>query len=137
VHISDGAVIRVSDRKRIAFVVDDNAPIRNYIRSILQGDGYSVFAFESATEALTELDDREGDVSVVIADVEMPGLDGIVFAEEVNRRFCGVPVLIMSGAPQRKESARSRWPFLGKPFMPAALIKAAQLAVMSARAISA
>jgi two-component system cell cycle sensor histidine kinase/response regulator CckA len=133
--ISDAAVIRVSLR-RTAFVVDDNAQVRNYIQSILRDEGYSVFAFESAIEALNELADRNGDVAVIISDVEMPGLDGIAFAEEVNRRFCGVPVVLMSGAAQRKDSAQSRWPFLAKPFMHPALIEAAQLAVMSVPAIS-
>ena len=136
-NISESDVIRETHHKLVAFVVDDDPLIRTYIRSILQEQGYSVFAFESGIEALSGLADREGDVSVVITDVEMPGLDGIAFAEEVNRRFCGIPVLMMSGSPQGIGSSRRRWPFLGKPFMPAALIAAAQQVLVSTQAVSA
>jgi DNA-binding NtrC family response regulator len=134
-NIFESDVIRVTHHRLVAFVVDDDPLIRDYVRLILQEQGYSVFVFESGIEALSGLADREGDVSVVITDVEMPGLDGIALAEEVNRRFCGIPVLMMSGSPLRIASARRRWAvFLGKPFMPAALIAAAQQAVVSARA---
>ena len=62
----------------------------------------------------------------------MPGLDGSAIAEEVNRRFGGIPVLMMSGSLQRMGSARGRWACLAKPFMPAALIAAAQQAAVPA-----
>jgi CheY-like chemotaxis protein len=136
-NIFESDVIRVTHHKLVAFVVDDDPLVREYIESILQEQGYSAVGFESALEALTGLADREGDVSVVITDVEMPGLDGIAFAEEVNRRFCRIPVLIISGSPLGIGSARRRWPFvLAKPFRPAALIAAAQRAVVSVQSVS-
>jgi putative nucleotidyltransferase with HDIG domain len=63
--------------------------------------GLSPLEAASGDEAL-EILAREGEVPVVISDVNMPGLHGIEFLEEVVRRFPETGVLMLSGVADVK-----------------------------------
>ena len=67
-------------------VVDDDAHVRRSIARVVQMLGLLPLEAASGDEAL-EILAREGEVPVVISDVNMPGLHGIAFLEEVVRRF--------------------------------------------------
>lgn len=57
--------------------------------------GWSVRDTVSAVEALGLLDAEEFDV--VLADVRMPGLDGIALCRKVRDRTPDVPVVLLTG----------------------------------------
>ena len=56
-------------------VVDDEAPIRQIERRVLEGDGYSVTEAGSGREAI-ELLSHGAPLELLIADLDMPGLGG-------------------------------------------------------------
>lgn len=67
--------------KPCVLVADDDARIRDIVRSYLEADGFEVVVAVDGEEALGLARDRKPDV--VVLDVTMPGLDGI----EVLRRL--------------------------------------------------
>ena len=77
------------------FVVDDHASVREALSEMLSVFGYAVETYQSADAFLRALDRRsEG---CVVADVKMPGIDGISLVRELARRNVALPVILISG----------------------------------------
>jgi two-component system response regulator FixJ len=77
------------------FVIDDHASVREALAEMLSVFGYDVKTFESADEFLGVA--RTSTRGCVIADVKMPGTDGIGLVRELARRKSGLPVILISG----------------------------------------
>jgi len=80
-------------RERI-LVVDDDAAIRRTFEQHLTEQGYSVATAESAEEALSLLPDVEP--ALMIADIRMPGMDGIELLRHVRSGAKDIDVLMMT-----------------------------------------
>lgn len=78
-------------------VVDDVMTTREMLRGLVELAGYRVVAAESATAALAAL--RESPVDLVLADVEMPGMDGLELLERIrsDERVARLPVVLVTG----------------------------------------
>ena len=77
------------------FIIDDQASVRHALGEMLGVFGYSVETYESADSFLRALDPlRPG---CVVADVRMPGMDGIELVRELARRQVLLPVVVISG----------------------------------------
>ncbi len=77
------------------FVVDDDAAVRDSLRMLLRADGHAVETFASGPEFLDACNaDTHG---CVILDVKMPGMDGTMLQEELNRRSIKLPIIFLSG----------------------------------------
>jgi two-component system, LuxR family, response regulator FixJ len=77
------------------FIIDDQSSIRHALGEMLSVFGYNVEAYESADSFLRALDpSRHG---CVIADVRMPGMDGIELVRELARRPVLLPIVVISG----------------------------------------
>jgi len=111
--------------RRIAFVVDDDRQVRSYIQAVLEMQHYMVTSFAKPSEALDALMGAEGDISILISDVEMPEMNGIVFTGEALRQFPALPVLMISGCPDM-DNRDPPLPLLLKPFLPDELNEAVE-----------
>lgn len=80
---------------KTVFIVDDDGLLRETLRRSLEQAGYNVRSFESASDALCELDTAPPDI--VVSDYQMPGMDGLEFIESVRQRSVSLPVMLMSG----------------------------------------
>jgi len=78
-------------------VVEDEESLRELIKRMLSGLGYTVLTAESAAAALEVLDSRGAAVDLLLTDVIMPGMSGARLAEAVETRYTGTPVLFISG----------------------------------------
>jgi two-component system response regulator FixJ len=77
------------------FVIDDQPSVRHAIGEMLTVFGFNVERFESAAEFLEQVQGtRPG---CIVADVRMPGMDGIALVGELSRRGIGIPVILISG----------------------------------------
>ncbi len=77
------------------FVIDDQESVRHALGEMLSVFGFSVKTYESADIFLQGLDrSRPG---CVVADVRMPGTDGIELTRELARRKVPLPVVLISG----------------------------------------
>jgi two-component system response regulator FixJ len=76
-------------------VIDDHASVRNALGEMLTVFGYAVETYESADSFLQVLD--QATAGCVVADVRMPGTDGIGLVRELARRKVTLPVVLISG----------------------------------------
>ena len=77
------------------FVVDDQEAVRLALAEMLRVFGYSVETFESADAFLQGL--SEPKTGCIVADVRMPGTDGIGLVRELAQRNVPLPVVLISG----------------------------------------
>jgi len=77
------------------FVIDDQASVRHALGEMLNVFGFAVETYDSATAFLDAADDRRS--GCVVADVRMPGMDGIELVRELARRKISLPVVLISG----------------------------------------
>jgi two-component system, LuxR family, response regulator FixJ len=85
----------VTSNTSTVFVIDDQSSIRHALGEMLSVFGYNVETHESANSFLRVLDPlRHG---CVVADVRMPGMDGIELVRELARRQIPLPVVVISG----------------------------------------
>ncbi|MCQ4275393.1 sigma-54-dependent transcriptional regulator [Stutzerimonas degradans] len=108
---------------RILLVEDDHA-LREALGDTLEVGGYAYRAVASAEAALQAL--REEAFSLVVSDVNMPGMDGHELLSVIRQRYPQVPVLLMTafGAIERAVQAMRQGAvdYLLKPFEPKALL---------------
>ena len=77
------------------FVIDDHAAVRAALGEMLKVFGYTVKTYESADRFLQALDQHHP--GCIIADVKMPGTDGIGLVRELAQRNVALPVVLISG----------------------------------------
>lgn len=77
-------------------VVDDNPAVRHYLRAILEQQETWQVCSEARTgkEALARVQDSTPDV--VLLDFQMPDLNGLDVAREINRSFPKIPILMIT-----------------------------------------
>jgi DNA-binding response OmpR family regulator len=76
-------------------VIDDQNPVRTAIAVALQAKGFDVVGAESGQSGLSAFEQSKFDL--VIADLFMPGIDGVTFIKTLRARNPGFPVIAMSG----------------------------------------
>ena len=110
-------------------VVDDEAPIREIARRILEGAGYRVTEASNGVEAIALLA-QGAPLDLLIADLDMPQLGGDEMVRRVRATRPDLKVLYATGHIDRLMDSRSLWEgeaFLDKPFGSAALLEAVSL----------
>jgi two-component system, chemotaxis family, sensor kinase CheA len=82
--------------RRRLLVVDDSVTTRSLQRSILEGAGYEVMVAGDGSDAWQLLQDAGADL--VVADVEMPRMDGFALCEAIRRstRFRDLPIVLVT-----------------------------------------
>jgi len=125
------------DTPQMVLIVEDEEPIREGLRVLLQEWGYQTITAASAAEAEQAVLALEGRVDLVLSDLQLspqPGApDGVAVVESV-RRLCGyaVPAVIVTGDTSRQAvqllAARGD-PVLFKPVQPRRLFDAMRAAL--------
>jgi len=78
-------------------LADDDAAARDLVQRALVGDGHAVACTQDGTEALEQLQSAAAGFDVLIADVQMPGIDGIALAEKSLKLLPKLRVILISG----------------------------------------
>jgi len=98
----------VASEKPPVLVVDDSLTTRMLEKSILESAGYEVDVASSGEEGL-ELAQRKR-FSLILCDVEMPGIDGFTFVERMRShpRLRDTPAILVTSraAPQDRQRGR-------------------------------
>ena len=74
-------------------VVDDEKEIADLVEVFLKNDGYEVFKFYDATEAMKCVEQESLDLAIL--DVMLPGMDGFAVCRRV-REFSQVPIIMLT-----------------------------------------
>jgi two-component system, LuxR family, response regulator FixJ len=77
------------------FIVDDDPGIRDSLEMLLRTAGYETQSFASATEFLAS--NMLNTVGCLIADVQMPEMDGVTLQKELKSRGSPLQVIVMTG----------------------------------------
>ncbi len=86
-------------------LADDDKGSLDLVRRALELDGHAVVTAEDGSEALGLL--QGGGFDLLVADVQMPGLDGIELARRAIALFPTIRLVLMSGYPDGLEQAKS------------------------------
>lgn len=83
-------------------VVDDDRFIREIISAVIKDAGHTPITVENADQALNTLSD--GDIDLVLTDVEMPGLNGFELTRKIRQEFPDnwFPIIFLSGQSDEK-----------------------------------
>lgn len=80
---------------RKVLIIDDERPIRNSLREILE---YEKLKIEEATNAIEALEILEkSDFDLILCDIKMPGMDGIELLTKIQENKPEIPVIMISG----------------------------------------
>ena len=109
-------------------IVDDSPAMRAFVRRVIQISGIDAGEYLEAADGCAALDVLGArPVDLVLADVNMPGMDGPEFVRRLaaDPKLSTVPVLIISsdGTPERRQQLATLGVrgYLAKPFTPEAL----------------
>ena len=88
-------MVDTGERKDRILIVEDEDNARKGYEQLLQRWGYEVVAVPSAEEALAKFSSFQPDS--VIADVELPGMNGLDLLEQLGEELRDVPAIIITG----------------------------------------
>lgn len=114
-------------------VIDDEAPVRAFVRQTLETEGYEIKEAADGKEGLAAL--RLYPVDLIITDIFMPNKEGIDTIRTVREQFPQTKILAISGGGRRRmEVLPAAVQFgahqaLAKPFTPEELLAAVDIAL--------
>jgi two-component system cell cycle sensor histidine kinase/response regulator CckA len=97
-------------------VVDDQVYIRELLEAILLRDGYTVLTAEDGEEALRVLSSHQGEIDLLITDLNMPGMDGMRLARYMKASWPGIATVFTTGDIDRTNRPEDTV-FIEKPFL--------------------
>jgi FixJ family two-component response regulator len=119
----------------IVFVIDDDASMREALRSLFQSVGLQVEVFGSAPEFLQS---KLRDVtSCLLLDIRLPQLSGLDFQAELMKAGIHIPIIFMTGHGDIPMSVKAMKAgavdFLSKPFRDQDMLDAVARAIENDR----
>ena len=95
-------------------VVDDELWVGQFLRELLQEEGYAVSVFSSGRAALDGLG-TGGGFGLVITDLALPDMSGLELARAIHARAPALPVVLCTGAGELPaQQARALHPGIGQ-----------------------
>lgn len=76
-------------------IIDDEWSIREVTTLMLERAGYKVLSAANADDGLSMLAGNR--ISAVLIDVILPDKNGLELSLELNRKWPGIPIILMSG----------------------------------------
>lgn len=107
-------------------VADDEQKIRKLVGDFLKKSGYDVIEAEDGDEAFRLFQMNKNDISLIILDIMMPGLNGWEVCRRV-RESSNVPVILLSARSEEFDMLtgyeNGADDYVTKPFSPGVLVK--------------
>src|SRR5271169_2727901 len=116
---------------RLIYVVDDDEAVRDSLSQLLEARGYTVRSFAAAAEFLTAAPTlRPG---CLIADIRMPGMDGLELQQRLIERALRFPLIVITGHGDVPLAVRAMKAgavdFIEKPFAAETILNSAAAAL--------
>jgi FixJ family two-component response regulator len=112
-------------------IVDDDASIREALKSLMRSVRIDVEAFASAEEFLAS--DRLNDTACLILDVHLPGMSGLDLQNHLHTERRRIPIIFITAhadeASRQRALKSGAIEFLSKPVRRETLFKAIQSAI--------
>jgi DNA-binding NtrC family response regulator len=121
--------------KSTILVVDDQLSFCRHLEAILENEGYTVLTAHSAERALARLAAQP--VDILLADLKMPGTDGITLFEMARKMDPNMSCIIMTGYATISSAVeaikKGVTDYLQKPFEPEAMFAVLEKALRERR----
>ena len=85
-------------------LVDDEEPIRGFLKRGLEMDGHTVVTAVDGSDGLDRLSETAFDL--MLTDIRMPLMDGIALSLAAKRDYPELTILLMTGFADQRERAR-------------------------------
>ena len=99
-------------------VVDDELSMREFLKILLEKEGYSVTTAPDATKAISRLNKET--YELVISDVKMPGIGGLPLLEKIKEINSNIPVIMITAYASPENAVRAMkngaFDYITKPF---------------------
>ncbi|WP_437549671.1 MULTISPECIES: response regulator [unclassified Sorangium] len=111
-------------------LVEDSSTVRQQVGILLSGAGYGTLEADNGRDAVATVAAHKDDLAMIIADVNMPVMNGIEMIQSLRDKglASGVPILMLTteGQPELIEKARKAGAkgWIIKPFKPDLLLAA-------------
>ncbi|UFZ04554.1 PAS domain-containing protein [Bradyrhizobium ontarionense] len=109
-------------------LVEDEEGLRALNARGLRSRGYSVIEASNGVEAMEALEERDGNVDLVVSDVVMPEMDGPTLLKVMRERNPEIRIIFVSGyaedAFEKSLPENQQFAFLPKPFTLSQLVAA-------------
>ncbi|MFZ2489466.1 MAG: response regulator [Anaerolineae bacterium] len=120
----------MSEQQPLILIIEDELPIRRFLRAALTASDYSLLETGTAQEGLAQAALRQPDL--VILDLGLPDLDGLAVIREL-RGWTALPILVLSARQQEGDKVQAldagADDYLTKPFGVAELLARVRVAL--------
>ena len=117
----------------VVVLIEDEAPIRRFLRATLTGQGYRLHEATNGADGLVEVASRQPDV--VIVDLGLPDMDGLEVIRRL-REWSAVPVIVLSARGQERDKVTAldagADDYVSKPFSAGELLARIRVALRHA-----
>lgn len=88
-------------------LVEDEDPVRAFVKRALEMDGHTVAEAADGEDAIDLFLANRGSFDLLLTDIRMPIMDGIELAGLVRQQNPSIPILLMTGFADQRERASS------------------------------
>ncbi len=117
-------------------IIDDEGNLRRMLRSLLEGEGYTIREAGSAEAGIEEV--RQEAPEAILLDLMLPGMTGLEALPKIGDLAPGVPVVMMSGKATLGDAVQATrlgaFHFIEKPLTPEAVLLTVRGALEVSRA---
>lgn len=127
----------MSKSKTAVLVIEDEAPIRRFLKMTLSSQGYEYMEAITGQEGMLKVASEKPDI--VILDLGLPDMDGLEVTKQL-REWTPIPIIVLSARGQEKDKVEAldagADDYLTKPFGVAELMARARVALRRATTTS-
>jgi CheY-like chemotaxis protein len=87
------------DENKTILIVDDIDVVLTFTTEVLRDEGYQVLTASNGSEALMLCENSNAKIDLVLADVIMPGMDGMEFYEKLRKLCPEMNIILTSMYP--------------------------------------
>ncbi len=99
-------------------IVDDELSMREFLKILLEKEGYETLTAADGGEAVTTL--SKGDVDLIISDIRMPGMDGLALLDHAKEADVSIPVVLITAYASPEDAVLAMksgaYDYITKPF---------------------
>lgn len=132
-------VVEPQETAPIILMAEDEEPVRNFVRLVLEGQGFAVLEAFNGEEALRLASRPDARIDLLLSDLVMPGMGGRELAIKVRTLRPSLRVVYMSGYTDdqvfRQGCMEPYATLLPKPFTAGALLERIRMALGQGEAV--
>jgi len=101
--VADELLTTPQGRGELILVADDEEPIREIAKAILEQNGYEVVTAKNGCEALSTFGKKHREIQLVLTDITMPLMNGVELARRLKKGNPNTKIIVSSGKIDRTD----------------------------------